>query len=56
MDTSKIINKENPKRKGTIRMEYPMNELNNKKRRERALRWKALRIGLTKEERTELED
>ncbi|RHZ58195.1 hypothetical protein Glove_375g39 [Diversispora epigaea] len=57
--------KNNPKRKETIRMEYPSNELNNRrrqhlnwkeKRRERALRWKALRIGLTKEERIELED
>ncbi|RHZ88645.1 hypothetical protein Glove_21g241 [Diversispora epigaea] len=55
----------NLKRKGTIRMEYPMNEINNskrrhlnwkEKRRERALRWKALRTGLTKEERIELED
>ncbi|RHZ87945.1 hypothetical protein Glove_28g8 [Diversispora epigaea] len=65
MDISKIVNKNNPKRKETIRMEYPPNELNNRRRphlnwkerrRERALRVKALRIGLMREERTELED
>ncbi|RHZ52249.1 hypothetical protein Glove_463g39 [Diversispora epigaea] len=65
IDINAIINKNNPKRKGTIRMEYPPNELNNRRRqhlnwkekkRERALKVKALRIGLTKEERIELED
>ncbi|RHZ72876.1 hypothetical protein Glove_236g97 [Diversispora epigaea] len=65
MIRNQIEAKKNPKRKGTIRMEYPSNELNNRrrqhlnwkeKRRERVLRWKALRTGLTKEERIELED
>ena len=64
MKIDKILNKANPKRKNAIRTEYPdkleirrLQHLNWKeKRRERALRYKALRVGLTEEERIELED
>ena len=66
MDINKILNKNNPNQKVTVRTEYPnrnklgikrLQHLNWKeKRRERALRHKALRIGLTKEEKIELED